>query len=67
MTLPRCACGRKAVTVAPGSDAIHAPGKVLVSKATPTRGWCQRCAERRGWLVREAVCAIATGSRKRGK
>ena len=53
--IPRCACGRKAMTVAPGSEASYAPGHVLVNRAMRDKAWCARCATARGWLATPAA------------
>jgi acetyl esterase/lipase len=49
--LPRCKCRRKAVTVAPGSAAVYAPGGIVIDRGKPAEAWCAACAAARGWLV----------------
>jgi hypothetical protein len=39
--IPRCRCGRKAIAVSPGSEAIYAPGHILVTRAKPAKAWCK--------------------------
>jgi hypothetical protein len=70
MKLPRCTCGRKAMSFAPGSEPTYAPGHVLVNRGRRAQAWCQACAEARGWLaaperiVAAAACATPRSHRK---
>ncbi len=49
--MPRCECGRKAITFSPGVDAVLTPGNITIFRAVPDRAWCESCAKARGWLV----------------
>jgi len=51
MTLPRCRCGRKAISIAPGTAPTYAPGHFLAERGKRSEAWCKRCAEARGWLA----------------
>jgi len=59
MTLPRCRCGRKPLTYAPGSPPTYAPGGILIAAGRPVEAWCQRCAAARGWLVAPTAAKAA--------
>jgi len=68
--MKRCACGRKAMTFAPGSAATYAPGHILLDRGARAQAWCKRCAEAHGWLVEPeratiaAACATPRSHRK---
>jgi len=71
--IPRCRCGRKAIAVAPGSEAIYAPGGILVTRAKPAMAWCKVHAAARGWLQpaeampMAAACRTASSHRKQAR
>jgi len=55
--LPRCRCGRKAATFAPGAAPDYAPGRILINRGWPVQAWCLACAARHGWLERPRAMA----------
>jgi hypothetical protein len=67
MKLPRCQCGRKAISVAPGGEPVYAPGGILVDRGARAQAWCRACAEAQGWLAapeRASVAATPRSARK---
>jgi len=56
--LPRCRCGRKASTFAPGAAPLYALGqKIVIDRGRPVQAWCLACAARHGWLERPRAMA----------
>ena len=56
-------CGSDQVLmIAVGRDTLRGPGGILVRRAVRDRAWCERCAQRRGWLLMPEKVEVLSAS-----